>query len=279
MNRSLIVSWNVRGLGRVEKKVVVRRCITTYKAAIVFLQETKLQLVDDRVVKRVFGNSRLSEYSFSPSSGAVGGLITVWDLNMFECLSSSTHPNHILLRGELRFQGKKLQCVLMNIYAPNDGADRKELLRDIKVVLMTYNCPVFLGGDFNVVRNVKERIGNSSSKAEMTGFSKFIDSLALVDLPLAGGRFTWSSIRDVPAQSRLDRFLLSPKCLECWPDLTQQCLPKNISDHNPIALMYHCFFGGPKPFRYFDYWTDYKDYNELIKMLASRSNLQRLARC
>ncbi|GMJ12055.1 hypothetical protein HRI_004874700 [Hibiscus trionum] len=121
-----------------------------------------------------------------------------------------------------------------------------------------------MGGDFNVVRFAWERTGNVSSKREMEVFSEFINSLNLVDLPLAGGSFTWSSLRDKLSQSRLDQYLMSLECLECWPDVRQIRLPKNISDHNPIVLRCQAISGGPRPFRFFDHWLEQKDYVGII---------------
>jgi exonuclease III len=42
-----VVSWNVRGLGRVEKRKEVRNLVREKHPHIVCLQETKLQVCDD----------------------------------------------------------------------------------------------------------------------------------------------------------------------------------------------------------------------------------------
>ena len=44
----------------------------------------------------------------------------------------------------------------------------------------------------------------------MEKFSKFIEDLNLIGLPLEGGSFTWSSDTDQPAMSRIDRALITP---------------------------------------------------------------------
>ena len=45
-----IISWNVRGLNDNEKRLRVRNIIKTWKANIVCLQETKLELITRRVI-------------------------------------------------------------------------------------------------------------------------------------------------------------------------------------------------------------------------------------
>jgi hypothetical protein len=46
--------------------------------------------------------------------------------------------------------------------------------------------------------------------AAMMEFSDFIFEQGLMNLPLAGGTFTWSNNQENPSWSRLDRFLVSP---------------------------------------------------------------------
>jgi hypothetical protein len=62
-------------------------------------------------------------------------------------------------------------------------------------------------GDFNVVQYPIERLGANQITSELRDFSDFIFSLGLLDLPLEGGRCTWSTTQ---SRSRLDRFLYSP---------------------------------------------------------------------
>lgn len=51
----------------------------------------------------------------------------------------------------------------------------------------------------------------------MHQFNDFIQELNLMDLPLKGTKFTWSSNQEHGVCSRLDRFLLSTEWLEWAP--------------------------------------------------------------
>ncbi|KAK8598745.1 hypothetical protein V6N13_094706 [Hibiscus sabdariffa] len=95
--------------------------------------------------------------------------------------------------------------------------------------------------------------------------SDFIDILGLVDLPLHGGRFTWSNFRDTPAFSRLDRFLIDPEVLRIWPDLIQSILPRSISDHNPMCLATIGNSWGPRPFKWSDHLLEDNAYIEKVQ--------------
>jgi len=60
-----------------------------------------------------------------------------------------------------------------------------------------------------VVRSPFERTSGGRLSSAMLEFSDFINSCGLIDPPLKGGRYTWSSHEDVPVLSHIDRFLSS----------------------------------------------------------------------
>ena len=54
----ILVTWNVRGLGRSEKKRAVRRLIAKERNMI-FIQESKLHEVNSRNIRFLGGNNRI----------------------------------------------------------------------------------------------------------------------------------------------------------------------------------------------------------------------------
>lgn len=74
---------------------------------------------------------------------------------------------------------------------------------------MAWELPWIIGGDFNIVLYLSERLGTMQDSACMREFRELVNDLALVDLPLVGGCFTWSNIRESTSCSRINRFLVS----------------------------------------------------------------------
>ena len=55
--------------------------------------------------------------------------------------------------------------------------------------------PWCVGGDFNVVRHAREKLRASRQMQAMTDFVDFISEQGLIDVPMVGGRITWSNRR------------------------------------------------------------------------------------
>ena len=96
-----------------------------------------------------------------------------------------------------------------SVYGPNLRRGNRFLWEELYGLNSWWSVPWCVGGDFNVVRFLSERLGSNSFTATMQEFSNFISEQGLIDLPLQGGAFTWSNSREVASKARLDRFLFS----------------------------------------------------------------------
>ena len=131
-----------------------------------------------------------------------------------------------------------------------------------------------LGGDFNSVRSDEEKIGVVFNYPVMSQFSQFINDIGCMDIPLSGGRFTWCSNRLNPSYSRLDRFLISPEFMIVFQKLVQKASPRSLSDHNVVLLVVDEINWGPNPFKFFNHWTDDREFKELTHSFWMKSQLE-----
>ena len=78
-----IISWNVRGLNDLNKRLRVRYLLRSWKADIICLQETKLDLVTKGLVRNIWGVHHV-DWLYLGSSGASGGILLMWDTRVME---------------------------------------------------------------------------------------------------------------------------------------------------------------------------------------------------
>jgi hypothetical protein len=97
----------------------------------------------------------------------------------------------------------------------------------------------------------------------MMEFSDFIFEQDLMDLPLAGGPFTWSNNQ---SWSRLDRFLVSPDWEVKFPGSLQKRLPRLCSDHFPILLDCGGVHWGPRPFKFENMWLKAEGFMDRVRI-------------
>lgn len=217
--------------------------------------------MEQAVIKRIWGNPDVG-FSISSSEGASGGLLTLWNSEIFKPHAITSHKHFILVEGT---QGNGFQCVFLNIYAPNNPISRRNLWMELSLLKSTSQSLWCVGGDFNSIKSISaERVGCTRMDRDMRDFIDFINIMELQDLPLLGREFTWSNFQDVEIQSRIDRFLLSQEFLDKF-NLTQWGLHRPISDHSPIMLAEDSRNWGPKPFRFQDAWLSNPSCMSLAK--------------
>ncbi|RVW17381.1 LINE-1 retrotransposable element ORF2 protein [Vitis vinifera] len=170
-----------------------------------------------------------------PACGASGGIVILWD------------------------------SVKFNLYGPNKAVWRKDFwleLQDLHGLTFPRWC---VGGDFNVIRRISEKMGDSRLTVNMRCFDEFIRESGLLDPPLRNAAFTWSNMQVDPICKRLDRFLFSSEWDSFFSQSIQEALPRWTSDHSPICLETNPFKWGPTPFRFENMWLLHPEFKEKFR--------------
>jgi exonuclease III len=84
LNRSWkILNWNLRGINSEKKWLALSSKIVESGCDIICLQETKRESFDLDYIKK-FCPRKFNKFEFLPSVGASGGLIIIWNGNLFK---------------------------------------------------------------------------------------------------------------------------------------------------------------------------------------------------
>ncbi|XP_050233132.1 uncharacterized protein LOC126681628 [Mercurialis annua] len=251
------ISWNCRGrLLNPHKQKAIRSLISTNNMGFIGLIESKREVVDDFLVRKLWPNSDFG-YSFVPSSGAFGGLILMWNYVLVK--SANILQGSRWLSMDFIWFGKPIRHIL--VYASNSAADRI-LFWDTLKPLTAFTGLVILSGDFNEVIDISERTNYSGYNASMLALKDFINSSELMDIPLQGRAFTWYNSY---SRSRIDRCFVSSNSATDWPFLSLTALPRGRSDHTPILFKSdNDYDWGPKPFRSINAWWDNADFEKFV---------------
>ncbi|GKB84213.1 RNA-directed DNA polymerase, eukaryota [Tanacetum coccineum] len=212
-------------------------------------------------IKSMWGNYAF-DYACSMARGLSGGLISIWDPNMFSKNSIWCDDSFIIIKGN--WKNVVGDCFMVNIYGPQDHVSKLALWNRLTDFMHHHNGSYIMFGDMNAVRNAQERFGTTLNSIEADHFNSFIDSTGLVDLPIGGRSFTWMNKAGTKL-SKLDRFLISEDVTIRLPDVRITALDRLWSDHNPILLHIDKTDFGPTPFKLYNSWLLRDGFDNLIK--------------
>ncbi|XP_071719374.1 uncharacterized protein [Rutidosis leptorrhynchoides] len=226
-----IVSYNIRGFGsgKFSKFNTVKKLIANEKPSFCALQETKLRIVKDSWVHKLWGSTEC-DFIQQEMIGKSGGQLLIWDLNVFEPIDVHKVDRVIGIRGKWKSSG--IEINILNVYGPYDDNSKQNLWDNLTVLLRDSNEPWVICGDFNEVRDQSERLNCEFVESRAKRFNNFIQSNDLMDIPLG--------------------------------DITVVALERKDSDHCPIVLKDSEKDFSPKPFKLFDAWFNENGFEQVI---------------
>jgi hypothetical protein len=129
----------------------------------------------------------------------------------------------------------------------------------------SWQGPILLGGDFNLVRSIMEKSNRSISHKWADAFNDCIDKWGLVELNPSNRLYTWINNQDNPILAKLDRFVVSTSRDLTFPLSRVKALDRIPSDHNPILVDTGDNVARPKKkFRFEKWWLKKESFKDVI---------------
>jgi exonuclease III len=246
-----IVSWNVQGVGCVEKCPIVRNVISRSSPSIVCLQETKLRSVD-RFIAASLLPPNLSAFATLDSVGSSGGILTARDPRDFALVS--TRRDRFSLSVGLVSTSSSLSFVVSNVYAPANHSLTPVFLAEFEDLGPLFAGPWIIAGDFNLVRDPEDKNNGVIDLNLSSAFNDSIRSLAIFELPLLDRLFTWSNKRASPILAQIDHVFFNQGWNLILPNSSLSSLPCPTSDHVPLLVTASTTIPRPTTFRFENSW-------------------------
>ncbi|XP_071688280.1 uncharacterized protein [Rutidosis leptorrhynchoides] len=207
-----IISFNIRGFcigTKYDKSGWIRNLIAKERPSFLVLQETRLNVVDDRWVYSIWGSAEC-DFIQKEKTGNSGGQLLIWDKNCFDAVNVTRIDCVIGISGVWKLNSKAIN--VFNIYGPHDDQSKVKLWNDLSIIIDGCEEAFVLCGDFNEVRCKEDRFNCDFIEYRARRFNDFIEDNSLIEIPMGGRNFTRVSDDGVKF-SKLDRFLVNEKFL------------------------------------------------------------------
>nr|GEU76588.1 putative RNA-directed DNA polymerase, eukaryota, reverse transcriptase zinc-binding domain protein [Tanacetum cinerariifolium] len=211
-------------------------------------------------IKFLWGNYNF-DHIVCEALGNSGGILCVWDANVFQKKHHIISDNFVALYG--MWIPKQVKMLLISVYAPQSLTYKRMLWSYLASLISQWDGESIAMGDLNKVRSVEERWGSTFNALGANVFNDFITNSGLSEVQLEGYSFTWTHL-SASKMSKLDRFLLTEGLLWSFPNILAMCLDRHLSYHRPILLREIYTDFGATPFRLYHYWFNLAGFDHLV---------------
>lgn len=157
---------------------------------------------------------------------------------------------------------------LVVVYGSPYEEGKAEFLQELGDLLDNWDGPTIIGGDFNIVSNVKEK-SNENIDLKWANLFKEMDNMySLVELKSSARAYTWTNNQDSPIMAALDKILCTTSFEQSFPLAFVSVRARATSDHVPLILN-----SGvkerkkPSLFRFEKWWLEQADFKDLVKKI------------
>jgi hypothetical protein len=139
--------WNGRGLNSPARHLAVYQAISLPNAALVCIQETKMAVISDRVVRDFLGPS-FDQFFFLPVDGTRGGILLAWQ----SVVVSISYPHFTVNEVTARISiGVDQSWWFTGVYGPQRDVDKRAFLQELQDIHDLHVGPWLVAGDFNLI--------------------------------------------------------------------------------------------------------------------------------
>ncbi|PNT77802.1 hypothetical protein BRADI_1g69063v3, partial [Brachypodium distachyon] len=198
------------GLNNPSRRAAVRDLIHDTHTTIICIQETKLQVVDDRLIRDLLGPCFSANFAVLPAAGTRGGMILAVSEDFFTISDVPLSAHSITVTVTMRSEGALWS--LTSVYGPQGDQEKLLFIEELKLLQPVVKSEWILLGDFNLIAKAADK-NNTNINRRLIG--KF---------------------RENPVLAKIDHVFCSDDWDMMFPNALLLAVPTLCSDHAPLFL-------------------------------------------
>lgn len=265
------IFWNIRGLGRNGKLQCLSDLICKYEPDFIGFQETKREQISEGFLKTISGSINFA-WHILPANNTASGILLGLNEDSFDWIGCIFKTYRLI--ATIRNKEDGFFWHLIVVYGTTYAEYKLEFIAELHEVMGLLTYPVLFGGDFNLVREARDKSSGKINANWAFLFNDWINKWALMETKMDNRSYTWSNNQFDPIFAMIDRVFSSTSWDAHFPFTTLHALPRVGSDHAPLLLD----SGGSnkntdRPFRFEKWWLSLPDFHKLVEEIWSTSSL------
>jgi mannosylglycoprotein endo-beta-mannosidase len=254
--------WNPRGLNRPDKLPRVHELIRESCPDFITFSESKKEDFTSAQLKDIDVFDTYA-WNWLPAVGTAGGIlmgvkdckfeVVSWDIFKF-CISCivKSKQDHSIWR-------------FVSVYGSAYDEFKLEFINELHNIMPSWDGPTLVGGDFNLIRERKEKSSGNINQHWANLFNDWINKFDLIELKSAGRLYTWGNNQDNLIMAALDRVFVTTCWEKMFPSVSVKTLPRIGSDHTPLLFDTGAFTAPvEKQFRFEKWWLHVEGFKDLV---------------
>lgn len=256
-----IISWNLRGFSKsLRRRDVLCKC-NRKKTDLFCILEGKIRRNKLKRCLKIFDE----EWEWSANIvNDRAKMILFWrrktvDLNIINMEKQ-------VINCSAKMKNEVGWCKISFVYGANLASEKEVLWQRLREE--ETREPWLLIGDFNATLNEEERRRDRSVATYDQGFEECVRELEINDIQSTGCYYTWLNRRtgEDAIAAKLDRAMANGEWITRFPSTRVHFGEPLLSDHSEVEVrMKEAKNQRPKPFRFFNCWTDDEEYREILE--------------
>lgn len=259
-----LVCWNVRGLNNPSRRAAVRDLIRDTHATIICIQETKLQVVDDRLIRDLLGPCFSANFAVLPAAGTRGDMLLAASEDFFTISNVHLSAHSITVTVTMRSEGAMWS--LTSVYGPQGDQEKLLFIEELKLLQPVVKLEWILLGDFNLIAKAVDKNNTNINRRLIGKFRGALDVLQLKEINLGGHRFTWYNEQENLVLTKIDHVFCSDDWDMMFPNALLLAVPTLCSDHASLFLQGATPSCRRPSFKFEELWLRVPGFHETVAL-------------